>query len=80
MYAKAGDGRWASAPTIKARLSPSPGGDHSPVYNPPIMAQLSVSYHRTRLLYVGFYLTLTGVAAAGLSDYFTDDRELRAFC
>ena len=36
----------------------------------------SVSYHRTRLLYVGFYLTLTGVAAAGLSDYFTDGHEL----
>ncbi|MFQ6028463.1 MAG: hypothetical protein ACE5Q6_13305, partial [Dehalococcoidia bacterium] len=37
----------------------------------------SVSYHRTRLLYVGFYLTLAGVAATGLAAYFTDGHELR---
>ena len=36
-----------------------------------------VSYHRTRLLYVGFYLTLAGVAATGLTAYFTDGHELR---
>ena len=47
------------------------------MFNHIAMMLPSVSYHRTRLLYLGFYVTLTGVAAAGLIDYFTNGHELR---